>query len=146
MTQRKLDVDALAEELRDAVSTFVRTVRAETATVRTAKSDTLEMLEANGAANVAMLAQKRNVKHQSMRLVTGQLEADGLIRRKVDPVDRRSQLFVLTDKGRDWLARLRELRSSRIAMMIRTKLSAGERQELRTAARLLARLASAADE
>jgi DNA-binding MarR family transcriptional regulator len=146
MRQSKLDVDALAEELRDAVSTFVRTVRAETATVRTAKSDTLEMLEANGAANVAMLAQKRNVKHQSMRLVTGQLEADGLIRREVDPADRRSQLFVLTDTGRDWLARSRELRSSRIAAMIRTRLSAGERQELRTAARLLLRLASAPDE
>ncbi len=79
MTRPSPDVADLAEDLRSAVSAFVRTVRYDTDTPRSAGSDTLELLDRAGPANIAALAQVRNVKHQSMRLVTAQLEEKGLI-------------------------------------------------------------------
>lgn len=139
----KSDIADLAEELRSAVSAFVRTVRHETGTPRTAKSDTLELLEREGALNVAMLAQFRNVKHQSMRLVTAQLEAEGLIQRGAATTDLRSQPLAITQAGRDWLANARLERAAHISEMIQSRLSAREYADLRRAARLLQRLAGA---
>ena len=134
------DVTALAEEVRGAVSRLVRTVRQETGTPRTARSDTLELLERTGPANIATLAQQRNVKHQSMRLVTAQLEADGLIRRGPDGNDGRSVLFSITAKGRKWLRDGRTARTDSIAERIAGRLSPAERAVLADAIPLLARL------
>jgi DNA-binding MarR family transcriptional regulator len=123
------------------VSRLVRTVRQETGTPRTARSDTLELLERDGPANIAALAQQRNVKHQSMRLVTAQLEADGLIRRGADGNDGRSVLFSITPKGRKWLRDGRAARTDRIAERIAGHLTPAERATLADAVSLLARLA-----
>lgn len=133
----------VAEELRQAVSVFVRTIRNETGTPRTAKSDTLELLERDGALNVARLAQLRNVKHQSMRLVIAQLEADQLVRRNSDGADGRSQLVTITGAGRRWLQRSRKVRTQRIAEMIESRLLTEDRDAVRAAACLLTRLAAA---
>lgn len=105
MTARKMenppstDAAALAEELRRAISTFVRVIRNRTATEKSAQSDVLGLLEREGAMNVAALAQRRNVTHQSMRVAAAQLVADGLIERRPDPDDRRSWLLSLSGKG-----------------------------------------------
>src|SRR5690606_32256515 len=64
---------ALAEELRHAIGTFVRAIRKRTATEKSAQSDVLGLLEREGAMNVAALAQRRNVTHQSMRVAAAQL-------------------------------------------------------------------------
>jgi DNA-binding MarR family transcriptional regulator len=131
----------LAEDLRHAVHMFVRAVRDETGTPRTVRSDTLELLEREGALNVARLAELRNVKHQSMRLVTAQLDAEGLVERQANGADRRSQLFVITPAGLDWLKEARGRRAESIRRRIESRLSPRDLEDLRRAAGLLRRLA-----
>jgi len=144
MTQPNPDVADLAEHLRSAVSAFVRTVRYDTDTPRSAGADTLELLDRAGPANVAALAQIRNVKHQSMRLVTAQLEEEGLVERTPDPQDGRSVLFAVTARGREWLREARAARAGHIAGLIAARLSPAERAELGAAIRLIERLADPA--
>ena len=144
MTRQSPDVVDLAEDLRSAVSAFVRSVRYDTDTPRSAGSDTLELLDRGGPANIAALAQVRNVKHQSMRLVTAQLEEDGFIERMPDTQDGRSVLFAVTEQGRDRLCALRTARAAHIADLIAERLTPGERAELHAAVRLIERLADPA--
>lgn len=144
MTRPSPDIVDLAEDLRSAVSAFVRTVRYDTDSPRSAGSDTLELLDRAGPANIASLAQVRNVKHQSMRLVTAQLEEEGLIERTPDPQDRRSVLFAVTAQGRDRLRALRATRAAHIADLIAARLTSAECAELRAAVRLIERLADPA--
>ncbi|MFS2017638.1 MarR family winged helix-turn-helix transcriptional regulator [Massilia sp. CT11-108] len=144
MTRPSPEVADLAEDLRSAVSAFVRSVRYDTDTPRSAGSDTLELLDRGGPANIAALAQVRNVKHQSMRLVTAQLEEDGLIERTPDPQDGRSVLFAVTAQGRERLRALRAARAAHIADIIAERLTPGECAELRAAVRLIGRLADPA--
>jgi DNA-binding MarR family transcriptional regulator len=136
------DVVDLAEDLRSAVGAFVRIVRYDTDTPRSAGMDTLELLERAGPVNIATLAQIRNVKHQSMRLVTAQLEEDGLVEREPDPEDGRSVLFAVTARGRQRLRDGRAARTAHIAGLIAARLTADDRADLRTAVRLLDRLAA----
>jgi DNA-binding MarR family transcriptional regulator len=144
MTRPSPAVADLAEELRSAVSAFVGAVRYDTHTPRSAGSDTLELLDRAGPANIAALAQIRNVKHQSMRLVTAQLEEEGLIERMPDPQDGRSVLFAVTARGRDRLDAARAARAAHIADVIAARLTPDECAELRRAIRLIERLAGPA--
>ncbi|MCS0612083.1 MarR family transcriptional regulator [Massilia kyonggiensis] len=144
MTRPSPDAVDLAEDLRSAVGAFVRSVRYDTDTPRSAGSDTLELLDRNGPANIAALAQVRNVKHQSMRLVTAQLEEQGLIERMPDPQDGRSVLFAVTEQGRDRLRAERAARAAHIADLIAERLTPEECAELRVAVRLIGRLADPA--
>lgn len=91
--------------------------------------------------SVAELAGLRNVRHQSMRLVVGQLEMDGLVGRLPNPADGRSQLLSLTEKGQESLSRWREARASKIADLIEERLSDRDRQILRAAIAVIERLA-----
>lgn len=152
MTTRKLQDDpvsdalALAEELRRAIGTFVRVIREETATERSAQSETLGLLAREGAMNVAALAQRRRVTHQTMRVVVAQLVADGLVERSADSADRRSWQLSLSRAGRAQVLRDRGTRAARIGTLIGTTLSVAERKQLRTAIGLLERLSAAAVE
>jgi DNA-binding MarR family transcriptional regulator len=134
------DTLALAEDLRRAIGSFVRIVRDRDETQTSAQSETLGLLDREGRMNVAVLAQRRGVTHQTMRLVVGQLQAGGLVERLPDPTDRRSQLVSLTDAGRRDVARSRAARASRIGTMIEDTLSAAERAHLRQSIVLLERL------
>ena len=141
MTRPPPEVADLAEALRSAVSAFVRTVRYDTDTPRSAGADTLELLDRAGPANIAALAQIRNVKHQRMRLVTAQLEEEGLVARVPDPDDGRSVLFAVTEQGRARLREARAARAAHIAGLIAARLSPAECAELGAAIRLIERLA-----
>jgi DNA-binding MarR family transcriptional regulator len=132
----------LADDLRRAVSDFVRAIRIDTGTTRSAQLETLDLLDRRGPMNVAALAQTRIVTHQTMRLVVAQLEASGLVRQEADPSDRRSRLVSVSPVGRDALAREREARSSRIADAIRSQLSSDECDLLRAATLIIHRLAA----
>ncbi|GLR79099.1 MarR family transcriptional regulator (plasmid) [Azospirillum oryzae] len=140
-----LDATILSEDLRRTIGIFVRAVRSDANTPKTAQSETLGHLERGGAMNIATLAQLRKVKHQTMRLILAQLEEAGLVQRGANPADRRSQLFALSNAGREELARERSARASRIEKMIRTELSHEERDLLRASIRLLARMSAALD-
>ncbi|WP_203309696.1 MarR family winged helix-turn-helix transcriptional regulator [Sphingomonas beigongshangi] len=134
----------LAEALRQSVSAFVRTVRQRTCTVKSAQSETLDLLERLGSMNVAALADRRGVTHQTMRLVVAGLEAEGSVRQRADPADRRSRLVSITSEGQRILARARENRAAYIADAIRGMLSAEERRQLQAAIPILDRLSDGA--
>lgn len=130
----------LARDLRRSVGTFVRAVRHDSGTQRSAQSETLDLLHRDGPMNVASLASRRGVTHQTMRLVVGQLEAAGLVRQDPDPADRRSRLATLTHAGTEALDCEHKARTTRIETAIRHLLSQQEQDILRMAVPLLDRL------
>lgn len=134
-------VGLLARDLRRSVSGFVRAIRQDTGTVRSAQSETLDLLDRLGPMNVASLAEKRGVTHQTMRLVVAQLDANGLVQQVADPADRRSRLVSVARAGRNALAREQELRESRIEDAIVNLLSLHEQDVVRAAIPILDRLA-----
>lgn len=136
------DILELAERIRQAVGDFVRAARAQAHTPSTARSETLGLLDREGAMSTAALAERRHVKHQSMRLVVAQLEQDGLIERTSDPRDRRSQLATLNARGRAELMNGRQIRAEWIAKVLRDKATAEDRQALEAAAAILTRLSA----
>ncbi|MBB3356969.1 MULTISPECIES: MarR family winged helix-turn-helix transcriptional regulator [unclassified Novosphingobium] len=136
----QLDEARLAQDLRRSVSAFVRVVRLETGTVRSAQSETLDLLQRLGAMNVAALAEKRGVTHQTMRLVVAGLNAEGLVQQDPDPADRRSRLVTISSDGDAALAQERQARESWIERAIHTRLSRDERNLLQATIPILNRL------
>ncbi|WP_198665807.1 MULTISPECIES: MarR family winged helix-turn-helix transcriptional regulator [unclassified Sphingomonas] len=134
------DVAELAEGLRQSVSAFVRAVGNRTGTVKSAQSETLDLLENLGSMNVAALADRRGVTHQTMRLIVAGLEAQGSVRQLADPADRRSKLVSITSEGRLALFQARANRAVHIADAIRGLLSPEERKQLKAAIPILDRL------
>lgn len=136
------DVDSLvlAENLRVVVGRFVRGIKTQANTPTTSQSETLSLLDRAGPLSVAELAARRKVKHQSMRLVAGQLEAEGLIIKMPNPADGRSQLLSISRKGETMLSRAGEARTSEMACLIKKRLSAEDRQTLAAAVSIIERL------
>ncbi len=115
LTPEVLDV---AERLRVILSQWVRTTRDQTGTPSSAKIETLRLLQNEGSATIAALAQRRAVKHQSMRLVIEQLALEGTVRKNTDPVDRRNQIVSITKSGRSTLKEEQRLRVEWIAQLL----------------------------
>lgn len=138
-------IEGLGEELRRAVGRFVRAVRTDVGTPQSARGEALALFERRGAMNIASLAHLRKVKHQTMQLIVGQLESDGLVVRTADPNDRRSRLFSLTAAGHDALVRDRQIRASRIDQLLRTHVSGEEQALLTRAIALLDRISAATE-
>ncbi|SFO33258.1 MarR family transcriptional regulator [Sphingomonas sp. OK281] len=134
----------LARDLRRSIGSFVRAIRQDAGTTRSAQSEALDLLDRLGSMNVATLAEKRGVTHQTMRLVVAQLDVAALVRQDADPADRRSRLVSISPAGLDALASERDKRASRIEDAIRTELSSTEQSLLRAAIPLIDRLALAA--
>ena len=130
----------LGEELRRTIGKFVRSVRRQADTPTTSQSETLGLLDRQGPLSVADLAFHRKVKHQSMRLVVAQMEANGLVEKKQNPADGRSHLLFLSAKGQRTLARSRKARQLQIATLIDERLSDADRQTLRAAITVIERL------
>ena len=131
----------LAEAVRETIGKFVRSVRVEADTPTSAQTETLGFLDRDGPLSIAALAERRNVKHQSMRLVIGQMEAHGHISRIADPQDGRGQLISLTEAGQQALTASRQARAQRIATALAVKTTAEEQALLRAALAILDRLA-----
>ncbi len=138
--ERRNPALALAEDLRATLGRFVRGVKTQANTPTTSQSETLSLLDRAGPLSVAELADRRKVRHQSMRLVAGQLESDGLISKMPNPADGRSQLLTITESGQAELFRAREARTAQIAGLIEERLSDEERQTLQAAIRIIERL------
>jgi DNA-binding MarR family transcriptional regulator len=131
----------LARDLRRSIGDFVRAVRQDTGTGWSAQSETLDLLDRFGRMNVADLASRRGVTHQTMRLVVAQLEEAGAVRQDADPADGRSRLVSIVGAGLAALVCERRAREARIEEAIRARLSPVEQDLLRAAVPLLARLA-----
>jgi DNA-binding MarR family transcriptional regulator len=76
-----------------------------------------------------------------MAQTVSELEADNMVARSPDPVDRRRALVELTDAGRATLARDRSRREGWLAQAITRELSQDEQAVLRDAVKLLRTLA-----
>lgn len=124
------ETQQLAEELRQLVSHLVRNVRVSTATVRTSQYETLDLLDSHDALSIADLARLRGVKHQSMRLVINELEAQDLVLRQKSAQDARAQVIVLSDQARAALAAARQQRAEWIAARISETLDQQDRDDL----------------
>jgi len=139
-SENRTDALELAEDLRATLGRFVRLVKNEANTPTTSHSETLSLLDRSGPLTVAELANLRNVRHQSMRLVTAQLELDGLVGKLPNPADGRSRLLSITQKGREELSRSRKARTLKIAALIEERLSNQDRQTLQAAILIIERL------
>lgn len=130
-------IHILAERVRQSIGDFVRATRAQADTPSTARSETLGLLDREGAMSTAALAERRSVKHQSMRLVVTQLHEDGLVEKTADTSDRRTQVITLTARGRAALHADRRTRAEWIAHVLRDHATADECQTLEAALAVL---------
>lgn len=87
-------------------------------------------------SRVGELAEAAGMTQQSMGELVGQLEQAGLVRRQVDPLDRRARRVVCTEAGRSTLA-LAGARIAQIEDRIREDVGEAGARELR---RLLGRV------
>ena len=134
------EVEALADDLRDVIGKFVRSVRVKAGTPSDAHGETLAFLERAGPVSIAALADARGVKHQSMRLVTARLEAEGLVDLLPDPKDKRGYLIHLTKAGLQETVAARRARAQWIAEALASTLSVDEMDILRQAVPLLKKI------
>ncbi|WP_322081723.1 MarR family winged helix-turn-helix transcriptional regulator [Burkholderia sp. BCC1972] len=130
----------LAESLREVVSRFVKSAREQSGTGSNAQSETLAALERTGPVSIATLAERRNVTHQTMRLIVMKLVEQNLLTLKQDPDDRRAYLVHMSDAGQHQMARERAARVHWLTERLLVKTSPEERRLLKAATHLLERL------
>lgn len=135
------DQDHLAERVRTSVGRFVRATRSHADALPPPLAATLGLLDREGDASTASLAQRRGVRHQSQSRTVKDLEALGYIARREDPQDRRGFLVTLTQQGLAALDRDRRARRDWVAQAIDTLLSPDEQAQLSALTQLLDRLA-----
>lgn len=80
------------------------------------------------------------MRPQSMAQTLADLQADDLVGRRPDPIDRRCILIELTERGRDTLREDRRRREGWLAQAIATRLTNEEQETLNAAVPLLQRL------
>ncbi len=124
--------EVIAKDLAAAIGRLLRRLRAEANPTELALSQmgALSRLEQSGPMTTADLARAELMKPQSMGVILGTLEQEGLIERQPHPTDRRQILFVLTAAGvavrtrhramkRDWLVRaLGQLDAAQLEVLV----------------------------
>lgn len=138
-----VDDGALAHELRDTLGRLVRRMRAEAGELPVAQVTVLGRLDRGGPASTSDLAAAERMRPQSMAQTVHDLEAAGLVSRRPDPADKRRVLVELTDVGKKSLYALRSDREGWLTEVLGREFTAAEREQLRDALALLARLADA---
>lgn len=121
---------------------FVRAGRLHQPELAEHQAQTLGFLMREGPQTVAELAQRRQVRHQSMQSAVIELEHAGLVTRGPDPRDQRARLVALTPDGLTRLRRELDRRNAVIAAAIDAELDADERALLERVPDLLQRLAT----
>lgn len=129
-----------ASELRLVLGRLVRRLRAEHR-LSLSQGAVLGHLERAGTSSVSELAGREGVRPQSMAQTVSDLEADGLLARRPDPVDGRRILLELTPAGAATLDSDRRRREGWLARAIAEQLSAEEQVVLQRAIGLLRRVA-----
>ncbi len=139
------------DEIERAVGTLLRSLGGRSAVAEVAErsgSDLptasivlLEHLEAAGVQRVSRIAEYQKIGVPALTPRIKDLEAAGVIRRDVDPVDGRASLISLTDSGRATLARIREARCGILAEALHDM----DPEVMATAADALARIAAAVE-
>jgi DNA-binding MarR family transcriptional regulator len=135
-----VDVSLIASELRVVLGQLIRRLRAERG-FPLAHAAVLSRLDREGARGTSDLAAAERVRPQSMAQTVSELETEGLIDRRPDPVDGRRALLELTDKGRHTLELDRHQREGWLTRALDEGFSEREQQALARALPLLRRLA-----
>lgn len=137
------EVDVMdATRLREAMMSVTRQARRH----RPAHALTLSQmtilgdLDRHGTATIAELADRSQVRVQSLTLSMNRLDELGFITRTTDPSDRRRQLIDLSDTGRKVLAEDRVTRDAWLASAM-AELTDTERGVLMLAVPVLGKLA-----
>lgn len=103
----------LAPRLRSVITRLNRRLRSSSlGTVSPAQGSALAMIERLGAPALNELATAEQVRPPSMTRIVDGLEADGLVVRTVDDLDRRCQRVTLTAAGRRELASIRRRKTA----------------------------------
>ena len=98
----KTDTATTASDLRVVLGQLVRRLRAEHR-FPLLHGAVLGRLDREGRRSVSDLAAAERVRPQSMAQTIAELEAEGLVRRRPDPGDRRRALVEMTAAGRSAL-------------------------------------------
>ena len=102
----------------------------------------LVALNDGGPQSAVALASSVGLQPQSLSRLLARLETEGLIRRSVDPADRRRHVIVPTDAGLVALGRAMHSRRQWLASTLADGLDTDERETLVRAARLMLRIAT----
>jgi len=79
---------------------------------------TLAAVERFGSQRLTALAAREGVTQPAMTQLISRLEEAGLVRRESHPDDGRVVLVTITDEGRATLARRRDIRATRLAVIL----------------------------
>jgi DNA-binding MarR family transcriptional regulator len=138
-TRRGTDTARTASELRVVLGQLMRRLRAEHR-FPIQHGAVLGRLDREGPASVSDLAVAEKVRPQSMAQTVGELEADGLVKRRPDPEDGRRAIVELTAAGRDTLAADRSRRVGWLVSAIE-ELPKDDQEILSRATAIIGRLA-----
>jgi DNA-binding MarR family transcriptional regulator len=107
-------IEDLADRLHSTAIHLLRQVRVQDAAtgLAPARLSALSVLVFGGAMSLNKLAQAEQVRPPTMSRIVDALESEGLIRRTVNPQDRRAVVLEATEKGAAilWQGRKRRVR------------------------------------
>ena len=133
-------VSGLAVGLRLAVTRTARRLRQEAGGgLSPTLAAALATVERHGPLTPSELATRERVQRPTATKLIARLEAEGLVARTADPVDRRSSLIAASEAGRVLLADLRSRKDHYLEQRLRA-LDAADRATLARAADLLEHL------
>ena len=138
-TRTPSDTARTASELRVVLGQLMRRLRAEHR-FPIHHGAVLGRIDREGPVSVSALALAEKVRPQSMAQTVGELEADGLVKRRPDPDDGRRALVELTSSGRRVLE---DDRSRRVGWLVSAieELPKRDQEVLSRATAIIGRLA-----
>ena len=134
------DTSLLAHDLRETLGRVVRRLRAEPGPPL-GQHAVLGRLDRVGPASISELAAESRMRPQSMAQTVKDLEDAGLVRRRPDPNDGRRSFVELTPAGLQIVLDTRAAREDWLTRALDAELDEREREQLREALSLLARIA-----
>jgi DNA-binding MarR family transcriptional regulator len=134
------DTSLLAHDLRETLGRLIRRLRAEPGPPL-GQHAVLGRLDRVGPASISELAAESRMRPQSMAQTVKDLEDAGLVARRPDPNDGRRSFVELTPAGLQLVLDTRAAREDWLTRALDAELDEREREALREALALLARVA-----
>lgn len=143
VSRRRITTAELAAEVRDSITRFNRRMRRARpmGDLTPSMLSALTSLDLAGALTPRELADTERVRPPTVTKTIAKLEGAGLIGRTPHPTDGRQVILAPTEMGRRVLAEHRQARDAWLARHL-AELSPAERDTLRHAAEILARISA----
>jgi DNA-binding MarR family transcriptional regulator len=138
MSRRRVSDYETAERLHRASIRLLRALRQEDRKtgLSAPRLSALSVLVFDGPKSVSALAAAEHVRLPSMSRLVKEMQRDGLVKRRRDPVDRRVSMLQATPKGNRVMKMGRGLRLTRLAEEL-SGLARADRDTLAEAAKIL---------